>query len=110
MSNFLSLIVLYFGNSISIEFFVSFHEMGVYDLPAMISYITNTNSQPLYAYIGHSMGTTASYVMAAERPEIARKVRMIISLAPTAFLKHMKSPIRFLTPFAKNIQVKYENI
>lgn len=88
------------------KFFVSFHEMGVYDLPAMISYITNMTSQPLYTYIGHSMGTTASYVMAAERPEIARMVRMIISLAPTAFMKHIKSPIRYLTPFAENIKVK----
>ncbi|KYN08589.1 PREDICTED: lipase 3-like [Cyphomyrmex costatus] len=82
----------------------SFHEMGVYDLPAMILYITNITSQPLHTYIGHSMGTTASYVMAAERPEIAQMVRLIISLAPTAFLNHIKSPIRFLTPFAENIE------
>ncbi|XP_024882714.1 uncharacterized protein LOC112461630 [Temnothorax curvispinosus] len=82
----------------------SFHEMGVYDLPAMISYITNMTSQPLHTYLGHSMGTTASYVMAAERPEIAQMVRMIISLSPVAFLKHMRSPIRFLTPFANNLQ------
>ncbi|XP_071571688.1 lysosomal acid lipase/cholesteryl ester hydrolase [Temnothorax nylanderi] len=83
----------------------SFHEMGVYDLPAMISYITNTTSQPLHTYLGHSMGTTASYVMAAERPEIAQMVRMIISLSPVAFLKHIRSPIRFLTPFANNLQM-----
>ncbi|KAL0127522.1 hypothetical protein PUN28_003063 [Cardiocondyla obscurior] len=82
----------------------SFHEMGVYDLPAMISYITHMTSQPLHSYIGHSMGTTASYVMVAERPEIAQMVRMIISLAPTAFVKHIKSPIRLLAPFAENLQ------
>ncbi|XP_012542574.1 lipase 3 isoform X2 [Monomorium pharaonis] len=82
----------------------SFHEMGIYDLPAMISFITNITLQPLHAYIGHSMGTTVSYVMAAERPEIAQKVRLIISLAPQAFLKHMKSPIRYLAPFAEDAQ------
>ncbi|XP_018362953.1 PREDICTED: lipase 3-like [Trachymyrmex cornetzi] len=82
----------------------SFHEMGVYDLPAMILHITNVTSQPLHTYIGHSMGTTASYVMAAERPEIARMVRLIISFAPVAFMTHIKSPIRFLTPFAGNIE------
>lgn len=83
----------------------SFHEMGIYDLPAMILHITNTTSQPLHTYIGHSMGTTASYVMALEHPEIAQMVRMIISFAPVAFLEHMKSPIRFFTPFATDYEI-----
>jgi len=104
MNNFLSLILLYFGNGI-FEFFVSFHEMGVYDLPAMISYITNTTSHSLHTYIGHSMGTAASYVMATERPDIARMVRAIISLAPVAFLKHIKSPVRFFAPFTNKCEV-----
>lgn len=84
--------------------------MGIYDLPAMISYITNTTSQPLHTYIGHSMGTTVSYVMAVERPEIARMVQAIISFAPIAFLKHMKSPIRFFAPFINDYEVIWTNI
>ncbi|XP_011872790.1 PREDICTED: lipase 3-like [Vollenhovia emeryi] len=83
----------------------SFHEMGIYDLPAMIWHITNTTLQPLYTYIGHSMGTTASYVMAVERPEIVGMVRLIISLAPIAFLEHMKSPIRLFAPFANDYEI-----
>lgn len=79
--------------------------MGVYDLPAMVLYITNTTSQPLHTYIGHSMGTAASYVMAAEHPEIAQMLQKIISLAPVAFLEHMKSPIRIFAPFAKDFEV-----
>ncbi|CAL1684026.1 unnamed protein product [Lasius platythorax] len=51
-------------------------------------------SQPLHTYIGHSMGTTCFYVMATERPEIARMVQLMISLGPGAFLNHMKSPVR----------------
>ncbi|CAL1684028.1 unnamed protein product [Lasius platythorax] len=72
----------------------SFHEMGIYDLPAMITFITNMRSQPLHTYIGHSMGTTSFYVMATERPEIARMVQLMISLGPGAFLNHMQSPVR----------------
>ncbi|XP_011697750.1 PREDICTED: lysosomal acid lipase/cholesteryl ester hydrolase-like, partial [Wasmannia auropunctata] len=79
--------------------------MGIYDLPATISYIKNTTSQPLYSYIGHSMGTTASYVMAAERPDIARMVGAIISLAPVVFSEHAKSPLRFIVPFADEFQI-----
>ncbi|XP_036139605.1 lipase 3 [Monomorium pharaonis] len=83
----------------------SFHEMGIYDLPAMISYITNMTSQSLHTYIGYSMGGTASYVMAAEHPDIIRLVRAIISLAPGVFMKHMKSPLRYFAPFAKEYQI-----
>ncbi|KYN08590.1 PREDICTED: lipase 3-like [Cyphomyrmex costatus] len=83
----------------------SFHEMGVYDLPAMISYITNTTSHPLHTYIGHSMGTTAFYVMAVERPEIAQRVQMMINLAPAVFVNHMKSPIRYLTSYINDFEM-----
>ncbi|KAG5318208.1 LIP3 Lipase, partial [Acromyrmex heyeri] len=83
----------------------SFHELGVYDLPAMISYITDKTSQKLYTYIGHSMGTTASYVMAAERPDIAQMVQAIISLAPVAFVEHIKSPIRYFAPFVNELEI-----
>ncbi|KAG5311345.1 LIP3 Lipase, partial [Pseudoatta argentina] len=83
----------------------SFHELGVYDLPAMISYITDKTSQKLHTYIGHSMGTTASYVMAAERPDIAQMAQAIISLAPVAFVEHIKSPIRYFAPFVNELEI-----
>lgn len=69
--------------------------MGMYDVPAMISYITNMRSQPLHTYIGHSMGTTMFYVMASSLPHIAENVKTMISLAPVAFLNHIQSPIRY---------------
>ncbi|EFN73360.1 Gastric triacylglycerol lipase [Camponotus floridanus] len=76
----------------------SFHEMGIYDLPAMITFITNMTSQPLHTYIGHSMGTTGFYIMASERPEIAQMVQKMISLSPVAFTNHMESKIKYLIP------------
>ncbi|XP_029169361.1 lipase 3-like isoform X2 [Nylanderia fulva] len=84
----------------------SFHEMGIYDLPAMIKFITTMRMQPLHTYIGHSMGTTGFYIMASESSEIAEKVRMMISLAPAVFISHMKSPIKYLYPFWR----EYKNI
>ncbi|CAL1684021.1 unnamed protein product [Lasius platythorax] len=83
----------------------SFNEMGIHDLPAMITFITNMRSQPLHTYIGHSMGTSSFYVMASERPEIARMVQMMISLAPVAFTNHMKSPVKYLVPFWRQLKV-----
>ncbi|XP_029164936.1 lipase 1-like [Nylanderia fulva] len=82
----------------------SFHEMGIYDVPAMITYITNMRSQPLHAYIGHSLGTSGFYIMATERPKIARKVKMMVSFGPGAFADHMRSPTRLILYLINEIE------
>lgn len=56
-------------------------------------------------YIGHSMGTTMNFVLLSEKPEYNEKIRLFIALAPVAFMTHIKSPIRFLAPFSKDIEV-----
>uniref|UniRef100_A0A8D8UDK4 Gastric triacylglycerol lipase n=1 Tax=Cacopsylla melanoneura TaxID=428564 RepID=A0A8D8UDK4_9HEMI len=82
----------------------SFHEMGYFDLPAEIDFILNKTSHAQLSYIGHSMGTTMFFVMASMRPEYNEKVLGQISLAPVAYLSHTQSPIRYLAPFALNIE------
>ncbi|XP_067204975.1 lipase 3-like isoform X2 [Linepithema humile] len=82
----------------------SFDEMGTYDLPAMISYVTYLTSKPVHTYIGYSMGTTTFYVMAVKRPEVAKMVRMMISLAPAAFVGNLSGGLRLIIPFANSIE------
>ncbi|XP_045480546.1 lipase 3-like [Harmonia axyridis] len=78
----------------------SWHEMGVYDLPAVIQFIsTTTGKGGEILYVGHSMGTTMFYVFSSLRPEIAKLVKLMVSLAPVAYMKNVRSPIRYLTPF-----------
>ncbi|XP_029176804.1 lipase 3-like [Nylanderia fulva] len=84
----------------------SFHEEGIYDVPAMVTYITNMRSQPLHAYIGHSMGTSVFYVMATERPKIAKMVKMMINFGAGAFADHMKSPLRPIFYMMKDNEVR----
>ena len=36
----------------------SYHEMGIYDLPALIKMVVETSGQRSVNYIGHSQGTT----------------------------------------------------
>lgn len=36
----------------------SFHELGVYDLPAMIDYVLKTTNHTKFIYVGHSQGTS----------------------------------------------------
>ncbi|KAG7188333.1 hypothetical protein KM043_007990 [Ampulex compressa] len=48
------------------------HESGIYDLPAMLSYITSFCKKEVDALINHSMGGTVFFVMASQRPEALR--------------------------------------
>ncbi|XP_043264592.1 lipase 3-like [Colletes gigas] len=82
----------------------SWHESGVYDLPAIITYIADLKNDTLTAYIGYSMGTTCFYVMASERPQVVNLLRSAYSLAPVVFMKHLKSPARYLAPFRNTIK------
>ena len=79
--------------------------MGVHDLPAEIDWVLNVTGHKKLYYIGHSMGTTISYVMASMRPEYNDKVHFIVSLAPVAFMSRVKSPVRLLVPYIKDIEV-----
>lgn len=70
----------------------SWHEMGIYDLPAMIDYtLEHTGQQKLY-YAGHSMGTTTFFVMASQKPEYNNKIHVMFALAPIAYMGRMSSP------------------
>ncbi|KAL4703478.1 hypothetical protein ACJJTC_010350 [Scirpophaga incertulas] len=70
----------------------SWHEIGIYDLPAMIDYVLKETRQKKLKYIGHSQGTTSFYVMASERPEYNKKISIMISLSPVAYMSHITSP------------------
>ncbi|XP_076292150.1 lipase 3 isoform X1 [Lasioglossum baleicum] len=82
----------------------SFHESGIHDLPAMISYVVRQKHRYLRAYIGFSMGTTAFYVMASERPYMTRYLQSVYSLAPVVYMKHVESPLKYFSPIATNFK------
>jgi lysosomal acid lipase/cholesteryl ester hydrolase len=84
----------------------SWHEIGIYDLPASIDYILETTGQEQLQYIGHSQGTTAFYVMTSMLPAYNDKVALMQSLAPVGFVGHMKAPLLVLTAtFVKDVEV-----
>jgi predicted alpha/beta hydrolase len=77
----------------------SWHEMGVYDLPAAFDYILYYTNQTDMYYVGHSMGTTMFYVLMSLKPEYNAKIRHMIALAPVAFLRNTKSLFAAATKF-----------
>lgn len=66
----------------------SWHEMGIYDLPAMIDYILAATNQTKIAYVGHSQGVTAAFVTLAERPEYNHKISVFHALTPPVLFKY----------------------
>jgi len=84
----------------------SWHEIGLYDLPAMIDYVLAKTGQSATHYIGHSQGTTSFFVMGSMRPEYNNKIRSMHALAPVAFMSNLFSPfIRAIAPFVDQIDL-----
>lgn len=83
----------------------SWHEIGIYDLPAMIDYVTTFTGQPKIQYAGHSQGTTSFFIMASLRPEYNDKILSAHMLAPVAFMSNLVSPfVRALSPFVDQVE------
>lgn len=75
----------------------SFHEMGIYDLPAMIDYVlTTTNKEKLF-FVGHSQGATQLFIMCSEKPEYNDKIIKSYCLSPAVFQRVPISPTYFLS-------------
>lgn len=84
----------------------SWHEIGVYDLPAMIDYILDKTNHKQLNYIGYSQGTTAFIVMASMRPEYNAKILESHLMAPVSSLKQQYNPFfsvlaRYYVPFKR---------
>ncbi|XP_057339984.1 lipase 3-like [Microplitis mediator] len=66
----------------------SWHENGMYDVPATINYILSLTNQSKLSLIGHSMGGTEILVLLSTRPEFNNKVNIAITWAPAATVTH----------------------
>ncbi|CAB3226336.1 unnamed protein product [Arctia plantaginis] len=71
----------------------SWHEIGIYDLPAMIDYVLGTTNRTTLIFIGYSQGSTSFFVMASEKPEYNRKISLMIALSPATFMTRVRTPI-----------------
>lgn len=80
-------------NSLSSNFWdFSFHEMGVYDLPAFIDFVLEKTGVDKLHYIGHSQGTTSFWILGSEHPDYMKKIILMQALAPVAYLTNTRSP------------------
>ncbi|XP_069681184.1 lipase 3-like [Periplaneta americana] len=84
----------------------SWHEIGLYDLRAMIDFILETTSRENMFYVGYSQGTTAAFVLMSAVPSYNHKIKIMIFMGPVAFLSHTNSQfLRALEPINNKFQL-----
>ncbi|KAJ6653578.1 hypothetical protein lerEdw1_009076, partial [Lerista edwardsae] len=74
----------------------SFHEMGIYDVPATINFILEKTQQDALYYVGHSQGSSAGLIAFSLMPQLAQKVKLFISLSPGYSLVDIKGTFAVL--------------
>lgn len=81
--------------------------MGIYDLPAVLEFITKKTKRPgEIIYVGHSLGTTMFFIYSSVFKSANTMVSKMVALAPAVYMNHVRSPIKYLAPFSNEIEVK----
>nr|XP_060624748.1 lysosomal acid lipase/cholesteryl ester hydrolase-like [Anolis sagrei ordinatus] len=74
----------------------SFHEMGYYDIPAVINFILKKTAQEQLYFVGHSEGSTAGFIAFSTWPKLAEKVKVFFALAPPTAVPFATTPLTIL--------------
>lgn len=79
--------------------------MGTHDLPAVLKFVgEKTKKKGQIIYIGHSMGTTMFFVYSSLF-NATENVELMAALAPVSYMSDVQSPIKYVAPWANNIEV-----
>ncbi|XP_060097262.1 lipase member M-like [Heteronotia binoei] len=70
----------------------SFHEMGIYDIPAVMKFILKKTEQDSLYYISHSQGCAAGLVAFSLMPELAQKIKLLMFFSPVYMLVGTSGP------------------
>ncbi|NWX92946.1 LIPM Lipase, partial [Nothoprocta pentlandii] len=76
-----------------LSLFSSFHEMAIYDLPAMINFILQKTGQQKLYYIGHAQGNSIGFIAFSSMPQLAEKIKLFFGLAPLYTFHQVRGPV-----------------
>ncbi|NXU42299.1 LIPM Lipase, partial [Drymodes brunneopygia] len=68
----------------------SFHEMAMYDLPAMVGFILMQTDQEKLFYVGHAQGSSLGFIAFSSLPHLAKKIKLFFALAPVYTFRHVR--------------------
>ncbi|KAM6264781.1 LOW QUALITY PROTEIN: putative lysosomal acid lipase/cholesteryl ester hydrolase [Spheniscus humboldti] len=73
----------------------SFHEMAVYDLPAMVGFILRQTRQEKLFYVGHdtTQGKSLGFIAFSSMPQLAENIKMFFVVGPAYTLYMGKGPV-----------------
>ncbi|NWS22357.1 LIPM Lipase, partial [Pachyramphus minor] len=71
----------------------SFHEMAIYDLPAMVGFIITQTEQEKLFYVGHAQGGSLGFIAFSSLPHLGEKIRLFFALGPAYTLDHVRGPL-----------------
>ncbi|NWT25794.1 LICH hydrolase, partial [Cardinalis cardinalis] len=71
----------------------SFHEMAMYDLPAMVDFILMQTEQEQLFYVGHAQGSSLGFIAFSSLPHLAKKIKLFFALAPVYTFHHVRGPV-----------------
>lgn len=85
--------------------------MGLYDLPAVIDYILEMTREHSLYFLGHSVGSTAAFIMGSMRPQYNTKIRMHLALAPLVYVLHeMSFPHKIFLGSSMSLTVRLSGV
>ncbi|KFW07654.1 Lipase member M, partial [Fulmarus glacialis] len=71
----------------------SFHEMAMYDLPAMVGFILRQTGQEKLFYVGHAQGNSLGFIAFSSMPQLAEKIKMFFVVGPLYTFCTSKGPV-----------------
>lgn len=80
--------------------------MAKYDLPAMVNFVLKKTGQPSLHYAAHSQGSLIAFAELSRNKDLAKKIKAVFALGPVAYLGHMKSPLKYLSDFVAELEVR----
>nr|CDS30518.1 lipase M [Hymenolepis microstoma] len=82
----------------------SWDEMAKYDLPAFIAFILKETGVKKIYYVGHSQGAQMALSRFNVDAALRDQVAAFAALAPVAYLRNIRSPVRYIAPFCKSLR------
>ncbi|KAG6457964.1 lipase 3-like [Manduca sexta] len=75
----------------------SWHEIGLYDLSAVIDYVVGVSSKNTEIhFIGHALGATSLLVLLSVAPKYNDILKSATFLAPLVYMYHVEGPLKIL--------------
>lgn len=71
----------------------SFHEIGLFDVSAMLDFVLDQTKEAKTFYVGHSQGTCALLALLSSVQQYNDMILQGHLLAPAVFMKHSSSPM-----------------